>query len=224
MDTSTVGCSAALWRDGGIVAGRWAEMARGQSEALVPMVQDVMIEAKHAYKDLDAVAVTVGPGAFTGLRIGLAAARGMALALGVPCLGVTTLETIAHGVDKAARSGRNLLTALDTKRRDIYVQAFDQGLEPIGPAAAVALEAVRDFVPKGSVVIAGDVAERVAGVLEKDFTDFTIAPGPGIPDAAVVAEIVAARWHLGQDAPLPEPLYLRSPDAKLPKDGGRLRV
>ena len=224
MDTSTVGCSAALWRDGGIVAGRWAEMARGQSEALVPMVQDVMIEAKHPYEDLDAVAVTVGPGAFTGLRIGLAAARGMALALSVPCLGITTLETIAHGVDKAARSGRNILTVLDTKREDIYVQAFDQGLDPIGPAAAVALEAVREFIPMGAVVIAGDVVDRVASVLEKDISDITIAPGLGIPDAAVVAEIAAARWHLGQDAPLPEPLYLRPPDAKLPKDGGRLRV
>ena len=224
MDTSTVGCSTALWRDGGVVARCWAEMARGQSEALVPMIQDVMIEAKHAFEDLDAVAVTVGPGAFTGLRIGLAAARGMALALGVPCLGVTTLETIAHGVDKAVRSGRNLLTVLDTKREDIYVQAFDQGLDPIGPAAAVAIEAVREFLPMEAVVIAGDVAERVLGVLEQEFPDITKAPGPGIPDAAVVAEIAAARWHLGQDAPLPEPLYLRPPDAKLPKDGGRLRV
>jgi tRNA threonylcarbamoyladenosine biosynthesis protein TsaB len=199
-------------------------MARGQSEALVPMIQDVMAEAKHAFEDLDAVAVTVGPGAFTGLRIGLAAARGMALALDVPCLGVTTLETVAHGVDAAARSGRHLLTALDSKRADKYVQVFDSDLVPIGPAAAVALEAVGDFIPKGAVVVAGDVAARVASALEKDFTDVTIAPGSGIPDAAVVAEIVAARWHLGQEAPLPQPLYLRPPDAKLPKNGGRLRI
>ena len=100
MDTSTVGCSAALWRDGGIVAAHAAEMARGQSVALVPMIQDVMLEAHQAFEELDAVAVTVGPGAFTGLRIGLAAARGMALALGVPCLGVTTLETVAHSFFK----------------------------------------------------------------------------------------------------------------------------
>jgi tRNA threonylcarbamoyladenosine biosynthesis protein TsaB len=224
MDTSTVGCSAALWRDGGIVAAHAAEMARGQSEALVPMIQDVMLEAHQAFEGLDAVAVTVGPGAFTGLRIGLAAARGMALALGLPCLGVTTLETVAHSVGEDVRSGRTVLTGLDSKRANIYVQAFASDLTPINAPAAVAIELIGELIPQGPVIIAGDVAERIAEILENDFTNIILAPGSGIPDAAVIAEIVAARWQPDQESPLPEPLYLRPPDAKIPKDGGRLRA
>jgi tRNA threonylcarbamoyladenosine biosynthesis protein TsaB len=224
MDTSTVGCSAALWRDGGIISCDWAAMARGQSEALVPMVKDVMSDAQAAFSDLDALAVTIGPGAFTGLRIGLAAARGMALSLGVPCLSVTTLEAIAHSVDPSVRSGNTILTVLDSKRADIYAQAFGPDLSPLNQASAIAAEQVFGLIPEGPVVIVGDIAERIAVKLNKSGTKTTVAPGLGIPDAAIVAEIAAARWSPEHELPSPEPLYLRPPDAKIPKDGGRLRV
>ena len=87
IDTSAAACSAALWRDGAVIAREHAAMARGHAESLMPMVERVMRGA--AYESLDAVAVTAGPGAFTGLRIGLAAARGIALAAGIPAIGVS---------------------------------------------------------------------------------------------------------------------------------------
>ena len=90
FDTATSACSAALWEDGRVGARRFETMTRGHAEALVPMIADVMDEAGTNFPRLDLIAVTVGPGAFTGLRIGLAAARGMALAAAVPCLGGLT--------------------------------------------------------------------------------------------------------------------------------------
>ncbi|MCH7931874.1 MAG: tRNA (adenosine(37)-N6)-threonylcarbamoyltransferase complex dimerization subunit type 1 TsaB, partial [Proteobacteria bacterium] len=89
LDTATAACSVALWSDGTVLAQRFATMARGHAEALMPMVEAVMAEAGLAFADLDLVATTVGPGTFTGLRVGLAAARGLALAGGLPIVGVT---------------------------------------------------------------------------------------------------------------------------------------
>lgn len=130
FDTAAAACSAALWRDGTVRARRLEPMARGQAEALLPMVRAVLDEAGAAFADLDLLAVTVGPGAFTGLRIGLAAARGLALATGLPCLGVTTLEAVAQAVPAAARTGDAILAVLDTRRDDVYAQTFGNDLNP----------------------------------------------------------------------------------------------
>jgi tRNA threonylcarbamoyladenosine biosynthesis protein TsaB len=100
LDSALTACSAALWQDGEILARRMEVMPRGQSEALMPMAVAVMGEADLAFEELDRLGVTVGPGSFTGLRIGLAAARGMAVALRLPLVGVTTLEAVAWGVPR----------------------------------------------------------------------------------------------------------------------------
>ncbi|MHA1598030.1 MAG: tRNA (adenosine(37)-N6)-threonylcarbamoyltransferase complex dimerization subunit type 1 TsaB, partial [Alphaproteobacteria bacterium] len=121
IDTATSSCSVAMWGDGDILARRAESMPRGQSEALMGMIADVLSEAELDMSAIDLLAVTIGPGAFTGIRIGLAAARGLALASGLPLLGVTTTEAIA-----AAIKGNNipLLVALDSKRADIFIEVF----------------------------------------------------------------------------------------------------
>ncbi|MEK9754465.1 MAG: tRNA (adenosine(37)-N6)-threonylcarbamoyltransferase complex dimerization subunit type 1 TsaB, partial [Rhodospirillaceae bacterium] len=123
IDTSTAACSVALWRDGAVVAARLEMLGRGHAENLMPMADVVLEEAGVAAEALTLVAVTTGPGAFTGLRLGLAAARGLTLALGVPCAGFTTTETLAAAV--AAEAGEAIVAALDSKRGDFYVQVFD---------------------------------------------------------------------------------------------------
>ncbi len=228
FDTATSGCSAAAFRDGALAASQARAMTRGQSESLMPMIDDVLAEAGLTYGDLDALAVTVGPGAFTGLRIGLAAARGLALALNIPCAAVTTLEAVAKAQPPSpgpvADGAAGLLVALDSKREDFYVQLFGRDLAPITDPAAVMPDALAGLLPDGgaAISVAGDAAGAACDALAAAGIAAHPTDGPGVPDATVVGGIA-----IGRDLPpvgqAPGPIYLRPPDAVRPKDGGRLR-
>ncbi|OAN54611.1 tRNA threonylcarbamoyladenosine biosynthesis protein TsaB [Paramagnetospirillum marisnigri] len=209
IDSSTSACSAALWRDGTVLACRLRAMARGQSEALLPMVAEIMAETGLDFAGLDLLAVTVGPGAFTGLRIGLAAARGLALAAGLPLAGVSTPLAVAAAVPEAERQGRTLLAAVESRRDECWVQAFASDLTPLGEVTAL-LPAQAAGLVSGPVVVAGD---RTADLLPH-LSDAVAASSPGYPDAAVVAALAARLWREGRALP-PEPLYLRAPDVTL---------
>ncbi len=95
IDTALDACSVALVRDGGTLTSRSEQMQRGQAERLAPLVREAVAEAKLPFAELDRIAVTTGPGSFTGVRVGLSFARALALALGKPCVGVSTLEALA---------------------------------------------------------------------------------------------------------------------------------
>ncbi|PWC89114.1 peptidase [Azospirillum sp. TSH100] len=234
LDTATSGCSAALW-DGtaGQDAGRdanWEKgarvtvrrsppMARGQAEVLVPLAQEVLAEAGAGFADLDRIAVTVGPGAFTGLRIALAAARGIAVAQDLPVIGITSFDAIAHGVPEAERDGRFLLVAVDSRRTEPFLQLYDADLVSVGEPAMPDPAAIPGWLdglyPSGPLLVAGDAAAALVPLLSGR-ADLAVASGDGLPDAAVVAALGAVR-----PAGLPaEPLYLRPPDVTLPKSAG----
>jgi tRNA threonylcarbamoyladenosine biosynthesis protein TsaB len=223
FDTATIACSAAVRVDGETVARRFEPMVRGQSEALIPMIDDVMKEAGLGFADLDFLAVTVGPGAFTGLRIGLSAARAMALAAKRPCVGVTTLEAVAAGVPEAERKGAHVLVALDAKRADVYVQIFDGDLVPLGDPLAILPTELPARLPAGRIVVAGDAAETVAGILTGAGIEVVESAAVGIADAALIAAIAERRRAAGEDAGTPQPLYLRPPDVTMSPNSGRLR-
>ena len=218
FDTATRACSVALWCDGSILASAARKMERGQSEALMPMVVDVLGEANMGFDGLDALAVTIGPGGFTGLRIGLAAARGMALASRLPVFGVTTLEVVAHSVPEHERNGKTVLVALDTKRADHYVQAFSDALIPLCEPQALASEVLSQLVGPGDLILAGDAAASVhqalcdQGCYQK--ININISRSSGVPDAKILASRAAERWNKGErPSAMPQPLYLRAPDA-----------
>ncbi len=224
FDSATSACSAAIWRDGEIPARRFQAMERGQSEALIPMVVEVLKEAGLTFAEIDFIAVTVGPGAFTGVRIGLAAARGMALAGGLPIIGVTTFEAVAKGVGAADLAGRGLVVAIDAKRADIYAQSFGPGLAAVGPPAAVMPEMLAKALPAGPLLIAGDGAAQLRPALAAADRDrIRFASGSGAPDAAHIAALAAARTATAPVDAAPRPLYLRPPDAKLAENGGARR-
>ena len=215
FDTSGAACSAAVLRDGAVAARRFAAMARGQAEALMPMIDAVLAEAGTTVEALDLVAVTTGPGAFTGLRIGLAAARGLALAADLPLLGITSFAAVAAEATPAG-AGRTLVVALDSKRREFYLQAF-AGETPQGEGALVAPEDVAAFLPPGPLLLAGDAAPALARLPALAGRGLALAEGPGLPDPAVVARLAARRWQPGMRPPLPRPLYLRPPDTTTPR-------
>ncbi|MBK1838955.1 tRNA (adenosine(37)-N6)-threonylcarbamoyltransferase complex dimerization subunit type 1 TsaB [Azospirillum sp. YIM B02556] len=228
LDTATSGCSAAVWEGSAGQAGagkadgvrvtvkRSPPMARGQAEVLVPLAQEVLAEAGVGFADLDRIAVTVGPGAFTGLRIALAAARGIAVARGLPVVGITSFDAIAHGVPEAERAGRSLLVAVDSRRAEPFLQLYDAALVRVGDPAMPDPAAIPGWLdalcPPGPLLLAGDAAAALVPLLAGR-GDLTVAAGDGLPDAAVVAALGAAR-----PAGLPvDPFYLRPPDVTLPK-------
>ena len=213
VETCLGACSVALLEGENILAHRFAAMERGHAEALAPMAVDAM--RGHDFASLDRLAVTVGPGTFTGQRVGLAFMRGLKLALGKPLVGVTSLEAMAAAV--CAESGplqsikARAAAIHDARRDEAYLCLVENGAAtpPRVLPFAEAVEAIRAF---GPCALAGTGASAAKEKLGEEFTLSTIRQ----PDALFVARLAATRPAPSQT---PAPLYLRAPDAKLP--GGR---
>lgn len=213
LDSATEACSAAVLCDGVLVAHRFETMRRGHAETLMLLVQDVMRQAGLTFDKLDLIATTVGPGGFTGLRIGLASARGLALAAGIPIVGVTTLEAVA----KANPSTESpLLIALDSKRSDLYMQLFDANGDPLSEPSAMLPVDIGPTLPAGTIAVGGNAAEKVLEAFADRAPPLLRHEGPSLPDAAIVAQIGAERHAQMPSNERPRPLYLRPPDAQKP--------
>lgn len=209
LDSAGSACSAAVLRAGVVVARRRALMARGQSEVLVPMVGDVMNEAGLTFDQLDLLAASVGPGAFTGIRIGLATARALALAAGKPLAGIRTTDAIAAATDPDQRRGCLVMVVMESRRAELWVQCYDDTLTALGPIQALTPQQAATAAGDGAVVLAGDGAGLVAPLLPQAL----LAPGCDHVDAVQVARLAMQGWP---DAVLPPaPLYLRDADVTL---------
>ena len=220
FDTAQGALSVALRDEEGELASMFEERTRGHAEALMPMIETVLAEAALGFSDLDALAVTIGPGTFTGLRVGLAAARGLALARDLPLVGVTTLEAVAAPVD--ATMDEVVVAAFDARRDEIYLQAFGADLVPLTPPLLVGLEETAAHLPDAPLILVGTGAALLAERLATLGRTYRLADTRPQPDAAIIASIAMARLaEKGADAfrVPPAPLYIRAPDAKLP--GGR---
>ena len=203
LDTCLSACSVAVLDGERVLAHASETMARGHQERLAPMAQAVVAQAGVRFEDLQRIGATVGPGSFTGLRVGVAFAKGLASALGVRAAGVGTLEALA------AEARGLVAAALDARRDQVYLQLFEDGVAltapdvlPIGTAAARLAEigAGRPLTLDGSGAPLLSQAAPAAAVRTPDGAD-----------ARWVARLAAGRAA----APL-VPLYLRAPDARLP--------
>lgn len=176
-------------------------MLQGHQERLAPLVSDIVTRSNVRFNDIDRIGVTVGPGSFTGLRVGLAFAKGMGLALDVPVIGLDSLEAIAAS---APREGPGL-ALIDARRGQAYVRRFD-GAKPAGPSEAITLDSLAQGVRPDW--IAGPGFGLAA----------SIWPDASVDDRAAGDPVALARLAAEADptAYPPEPVYLRAPDAKLP--------
>jgi tRNA threonylcarbamoyladenosine biosynthesis protein TsaB len=220
LDSAGSACSVAVGLGERIVAQSRIETRHGQAEALLPLVDSAMREARQEPQELENVAVTVGPGSFTGIRVGLAAARGIALATGARLIGVTSFAAVA---DEATRStcstGRFLLIALESRREDLYVQFFDPAGEPLGGPAVVMPSALGDATKAavGTVplLVAGDAAQRAAAAL-RPRRDTSVLENSA-PGAVGALRAGLRLLRLGTAENAPRPLYLRPPNVTLPE-------
>ncbi|MDE2227538.1 MAG: tRNA (adenosine(37)-N6)-threonylcarbamoyltransferase complex dimerization subunit type 1 TsaB [Alphaproteobacteria bacterium] len=212
---STGGQCAVAVLDGERVAAAHAEtMARGQAERLLPLIAETLTAAGIAPAALELIAATTGPGSFTGIRVGLATARGLALATGRQAVGVRAFDAYAAAVPPAARRGRALVVAVESKRDEFYLQAFAPGGSALGPAAQVLPRDVDAWLPSGPLLLAGDAAARLRRQIPA--RDATIAPGTAAVDAVHVAQLGRALLASGAGEP-PRPFYLRAPDTTVPR-------
>src|SRR5207302_6604433 len=216
IDTALDACAAGvLDTDAGkMIAQESQSMKRGHAEALMPLIARVMKESGIAFLSLDRIAVTTGPGSFTGLRVGLSAARGIALAAGKPVVGLTTLTAYAAPV--VSRNGEQpVISAIDARHDQFYFQVVSgDGSSLILPRVGSIDEAL-DAARFGAPHLVGNAAKILADRWPADAPPpFKVDPQPA-PDITWVAWLGAA---VNPDTAPARPLYLRAPDAKLPKD------
>ena len=216
IDTALDACAAGVLdtEAGKLVAQQSLAMKRGHAEALMPLIARVMKESGIAFTSLDRLAVTTGPGSFTGLRVGLSAARGIALAAGKPVVGVTTLAAYAAPVVNESAE-RPVISAIDARHDQVYFQAVSGNgssliLPRLGPVAE-ALGASRFGAPHLVGNAAGILADRWPAHAPPPFKVDTQAA----PDIAWVGWLGAA---VSPDTAPARPFYLRAPDAKPAKD------
>jgi tRNA threonylcarbamoyladenosine biosynthesis protein TsaB len=204
LDTCLDACAAAVVRDGEVLARQVHPMARGHQERLAPLVRDTMAEAGLAFAELSRIGVTVGPGSFTGLRVGLAFAKGLSAALSVPAVGVGALEALA-----AEGGTGTVIAAIDAKRGQLYVQMFRDGAAISAPDALpseIAVARLAEAMGAGPVTLIGSGAPLLG----------QSAPGARVLTPAGCDPAIVAILAEGKPLAPPRPLYLRAPDARLP--------
>ena len=221
LDTALNACSVAIMDADDICAHLHEKRRRGHAETLMPMVQSLMKKAELCYHDLDLIAVTVGPGTFTGLRIGLATARGIALAADKPIVGITSLEALAASVPREIAAGRPIVATADARRGEIYMQAFIRTdaadrITPMDAPMAVPIAEAYRLLPQENTALLGSGVPLLMGLPGFDADKYAPLDLDEDPDAIVVARLAAATGLPAKGAEPPAPLYLRAPDAKLP--------
>ena len=216
IDTALDACAACILDTdaGRLIAQESLPMKRGHAEALMPLIARVVGQSGIGFVDLDRIAATTGPGSFTGLRVGLSAARGIALAANRPVVGVTTLTAYAAPV-VSLNAGQPVICAIDARHDHVYFQVVSGDGEtlvrPQVAPIAEALEAARFGAPH----LVGNAARILAERWPAE------APPPFQVDPQAAPDIAWVAWLAAVVSPetaLARPFYLRAPDAKPPKD------
>jgi len=219
IDTALEACSVAVLDTGAgaVAAHDSVPMQRGHAEALMPMVKRVVERAGIAFEQLDRVAVTTGPGSFTGLRVGIAAARGIALAAGKPAVGITTLAAYAAPFI-AADDSLPVVAAIDARHDHVYIQVFGAGGRTVVSPRLLSLRDALRVAATGSPRITGTAANIMAAAWPHGERAPRAVEQRPAPDIDWVARLGA----LASDTSVPpKPLYLRAPDAQ-PQNASQL--
>ena len=218
-DTTQGACSVAITKGDELLKEIIVPMARGHAEAIMPMIIEVLEEVGVAPAQLERLAVTTGPGTFTGVRLGLAACRAYAVALDVPLMGIPTMQAMAQ----AATVDQPVFVAIDARRDELYCQLFSKIQSPQGRAGltsplVIARDALAQYLPDEPFAVIGTGASFV---LDQS-SIANLSDAPEYPQARYVASMAGAQnWSDLSAQTLPEPIYLRAADATLPDPNKR---
>jgi tRNA threonylcarbamoyl adenosine modification protein YeaZ len=212
IDTSCGACSVAIVKSGEIepLAVRSEIMARGHVEALAPMVEEASRVLEGGFASIDRIAVTTGPGSFTGIRVGVAMARAMGLALGIPVVGVSTLAAFAAPLLSEPRPGV-IAAAIDAHHGSVYFQLFEASGRPLGPPRCDSLRECVRGIGAGPALLAGDAATLVAAEAHRSGLPYDLSAAIEAPDIVAIARMGLALDPAGNPA---RPLYVKPPDAR----------
>lgn len=223
FDTALGGVSVGVIANNGHVVSRMIETQREQASMLIPMIQEVLVEAGGlTLQDVDLIVSSVGPGSFTGIRIGLATARTLAMTLDIPVVGLVTLDVMArHYEIEYTKVDQPLLIVLETKRKDFYARYYDEDGVPLTEAFAADASVVLERAPVEGFSIGGDCLNRFQECVSGDFKmlDNLIHLDP-----ILMAQYGLAQYEdLGgsEELGVPQPLYLRGADVSYPKNKPR---
>ena len=211
LDTALQRCSVAIIRDGEVVSDKFADMERGHAEHLAPMAAAALKEAQLKVAEFDRIGVVVGPGGFTGVRIALSFARGLAIGTDVDVVGVTSLAALALKVEAPL-----VAPVIDARRGQLYAGLYEQSgkcmLEPFVAEPKQVLEVLADRIGGKPLSLVGSGAALLPTTPE----DWRLSSASTQIEGVAVARLAAAA---ASPRHRPRPLYLRPPDAKPPKPG-----
>lgn len=205
IDTSASLCAAAI-SDGERELGRVVlDIGKGHAEHLMAVIEEALAKSGLAYRDLARIAVAIGPGSFTGIRVGVSTARGLALALGVPAVGVSNLEAVADEA-RPQFAGQSIMVAFLSARETVHLAVYDPFAKLVYPPSTMSIPAAAALARDHAAIICGSAGR----VLSEVDASLTVGPPAITADIAVYARLGAAQ----EPGEKPKPLYLREPDAK----------
>jgi tRNA threonylcarbamoyladenosine biosynthesis protein TsaB len=211
FDACFGGCSAAVLTGAGGMSANATPHGPGQADVLMPLIAATLEQAGVKIGDIDRIAVTLGPGGFSGVRVGIAAARGLALATGKPVVGVGSLAAWAGAIGPGLPEGRDLVVAANAYRGELYVQSFGARGAPLGPPHAIAADDTSWLTPGRPVTIAGSGAAPLAAAAQA--AGFDVHTSSRLTQHLSLAEALARMAAALIPLPAALPLYVRAPDA-----------
>ncbi|MEE2661551.1 MAG: tRNA (adenosine(37)-N6)-threonylcarbamoyltransferase complex dimerization subunit type 1 TsaB [Pseudomonadota bacterium] len=221
FDTSSDFCSAAFLLDGKVICECSKEFLRGHAEKLVPMIKNIGKESGLEISDVDLIAVTVGPGSYTGVRTGLAAAHGFSLASGVPAVGVSCFAAVVRGAIRHISAACPVLCVIETRRKDYFGQLYDSTGQVLTSPRVMGQNELRDVIEFYSPTLCGNGVSRLISSLSARYLNVEHVPDSYKPqpvDIAAIAESIISKTKDVRETL--SPLYLREPQAKLSNDHG----
>lgn len=202
IDTAVFGCNAVLFDDNNIIDNVSEPIERGHAETFLPRVETLIQKNNKTPQDIENIYVSIGPGSFTGLRVGLTVAQFMGFSLKKPVHGITTFQAFSCGVE----SDKNKMVLIETKRSDFYTQLMDVNHEPIGEPSVLSA----DEINSDDAILIGDAVKRYVSETQYD--------GEANQQDMINATAVAKAIQLGVLKIHPaQPFYIRDPDVSKPK-------